>query len=137
MNKVLFRFVVVLAGAVIFVILFLLGPPILHLLSRFFPETTMPADMSWRVAVTITFVVINLIVYGALGWIVGHVRPSGGWTWGLWIAIFPALAQIAIIFAFDVLYPLTAVAQISANIAGAVAGAHLGAGRTGGYEKSN
>ena len=137
MNKVLFRFVVVLAGAVIFVILFLLGPPILHLLSRFFPETTMPGDMSWRVTVTITFVVIDLIVFGIIGWIVGRVRPSGGWIWGLWIAVFPCLAQIAIIFAADVLYPLTAIAQITASIAGAVAGAHLGAGPSVEHEMSN
>lgn len=130
MNKILFRIVVVLAGAVTFVILFLMGPQILHLLSRFFPESTTPSDMSWRASVTITLAVVNLIVFGVVGWIVGRLKPSGGWTWGLWIAIIPMLATIAIIFSFDVAYPLTALASITAVIAGAAAGSHLGAGPT-------
>lgn len=128
MNKVLFRVVVVLAGAVAAVVLFLLGPPILHLLHRFFPETTMPEDMSWRVAITITFAMIHLIVYGVLGWIVGRVKPSGGWTWGLWLSIFPVLTDCAFIFVLGVAYPLTTLAAMTAAIAGAVAGAHLGSG---------
>ena len=128
MNKILFRIVVLLAGAVLTVVLFLLGPPILHLLARFFPETTMPEDMSWRVAVTITFAMIHLIVYGILGWIVGRVKPSGGWTWGLWLSIFPVLTGCAFIFVLGVVYPLTTLASMTAAIAGAVAGAHLGSG---------
>lgn len=128
MNKVLFRIVVVLAGAVATAVLFLLGPPILHLLHRFFPETTMPEDMSWRVAVTITFATVYLIVFGILGWIMGRVKPSGGWTWGLWLSIFPVLTECMFIFVLGVVYPLTALAAMTAAIAGAVAGSQVGSG---------
>lgn len=131
MNNVLMKVVAVLLGAVVYAFDFLLGPTKLHLLARFYPETTMPTDMSWRVGVTITISVITFITFGIAGWAIGRLRPSGGWTWGIWLAVFPALAEGFLYFIDGVVYPLTLLASFAAVVAGGIAGAHLGASSRG------
>ena len=126
MNNILKRAVVILAGAVIYAVHFALGPTLLHLLARFYSEGTLPADMSWRAGVTVSMAVIDLLVFGIAGFLIGRMWPSGGWFWGLWLAVFPAVAEILLFFT-GVLYPLTMLATFSATLAGGIAGAHVGA----------
>ena len=126
MNKLLKIAIVILAGAFIYAVHFALGPTLLHLLARFYSEGTLPTDMSWRAGVTVSMAIIDFLAFGLVGFWIGRMWPSAGWTWGLWLAVFPAVAEILIFFT-GVLYPLTMLAGFAAILAGGIAGSHIGA----------
>lgn len=129
MSKFKFGLIVCAAGLLLYAVVFFAMPMILGLLRAAFPGVAAEGfhSTAWRTLVNVATVVISFVVFAVPGFFFGRKRPDGGWQWGLWLAVFPVIAEILLLTVVGVLYPMNILYSLLAIFAGGCLGAQLGA----------